>query len=189
MFPLILPFMFSFNPILVWFYLVQSPVGMSGGVAIIFQSHFGLILSPLNRCWQRCSVFLSIPFWSDFIQERVIQYGRSAGSFQSHFGLILSQFYSLISGAAGIAFNPILVWFYQWTARSWPFLVKTFNPILVWFYLSDFSTSSAPIIAFQSHFGLILSLSRLLTWGCLFRLSIPFWSDFIQIDLSERAPI
>ena len=170
--------------------------------------------------------------------------------FQSHFGLILSFGFRTYSDAAKFTFNPILVWFYlyrkSWTGR-WD--TKTFNPILVWFYLYDtlkdeieFDDSFNPIlvwfylderdkrnsrtISFQSHFGLILSLSNqnevfdffddfqshfglilsiaemmlrvfsesafnpILVWFYLLttarlnmtlsQLSIPFWSDFIS---------
>ncbi len=81
----------------------------------------------------------------------------------------------------GIAFNPILVWFYLevfdvtnhyarilsipfWSdfIRKPAFIISTcsysFNPILVWFYLEYFWTLSVAPLYFQSHSGLILSV-------------------------------
>ena len=58
--------LFSFNPILVWFY-------------------------PFVACLCWCVwVILSIPFWSDFIKFNAVQPPGVEVLFQSHFGLILS---------------------------------------------------------------------------------------------------
>ena len=82
---------------------------------------------------------------------------------------------------------------------------ESFNPILVWFYQNGIWRRGVQAKSFQSHFGLILSLTKIrkqrptypfnpiLVWfyrticgflgSCTIQLSIPFWSDFIDKDL------
>ena len=102
----------SFNPILVWFYLVRSAQQLEKRKN--FQSHFGLILSlpllskniiifssfnpilvwfylPAEWVKYRPRPSLSIPFWSDFILMNKLPEDIIKKYFQSHFGLILSN--------------------------------------------------------------------------------------------------
>ena len=79
----------SFNPTMVWFYLLI--LHLETHIAKSFQSHYGLILSywfvKVNRNW---SIRLSIPLWSDFISLMKKVFLRNPVHFQSHYGLILS---------------------------------------------------------------------------------------------------
>ena len=99
-----------FNPILVWFYLlvskflhfryeclsipfwsdfIEHEFTWPNRRVLLFQSHFGLILS-----------------WHG------ITYNIATLLFQSHFGLILSLFLYVTVRCFYFTFNPILVWFY-----------------------------------------------------------------------------
>ena len=109
----------SFNPILVWFYLVWL-LDKNSGKAV-----------------------LSIPFWSDFIVP------RSVGHFQDEltFNPILVWFYpsSIAFPPTGYFCLSIPFWsdfiFYINSKLFSPFY--TFNPILVWFYPM---TTTAPCV-------------------------------------------
>ena len=79
----------TFNPILVWFYLLSFST--TSTACLSFQSHFGLILSIYTKHTNRKHKNLSIPFWSDFISFIGKSCKFASLSFQSHFGLILSS--------------------------------------------------------------------------------------------------
>ena len=99
----------TFNPTMVWFYLLQKIVKqkwklsiplwsdfislnriMSTPSTLIFQSHYGLILSRCRRKLRSGRSLLSIPLWSDFISIQDISSSVYFAYFQSHYGLILS---------------------------------------------------------------------------------------------------
>ena len=150
--------MSPFNPTMVWFYPPSYPSFLLS--CLDFQSHYGLILSPLRtrrsarlsrafnptmvwfyqavrKCIELVDKGLSIPLWSDFIS-----------------GLTTSA--PIFSASA---FNPTMVWFYR---ESLPELciLQDYLSIPLW---SDFISAVVSIILilyllyFQSHYGLILS--------------------------------
>ncbi len=167
-----------FNPTMVWFYRSLSCCVKSWCSS--FQSHYGLILSRneslscLCICkafnptmvWFYLSLFcqiptpvrvLSIPLWSDFIEPKPVEHYVNRFAFQSHYGLILSNSPSPITENDIAAFNPTMVWFYQFAAatdcgsknsfqshyglilslddrKAAEVIVKPFNPTMVWFY-------------------------------------------------------
>ena len=146
----------SFNPILVWFYqqdvtyrmqqcfflsipfwsdFIQHLPVMLLISTVIFQSHFGLILSQLHENPFVHRVCFQSHFGLILSTSQTINF-NSIFVFQSHFGLILSR-------AIG----------YTWDRHH-----RSFNPILVWFYQPDNCTDFQEARNFQSHFGLILSL-------------------------------
>ena len=125
---------------------------------MIFQSHFGLILSILCKASQVVQEWtfnpilvwfyhtiieilihkpqlLSIPFWSDFISYSGSDRHESKGDFQSHFGLILSRF-------------DVTLEFH------WKGFQSHFGLILSNIYTQPLGSNRPD---FQSHFGLILS--------------------------------
>ena len=136
----------SFNPILVWFYLIELK---DAGLKEFFQSHFGLILS----LWE--------------IQKRL-----SISCFQSHFGLILSFSLFIWGGWRWVTFNPILVWFYPKRRLANIEMIKSilkevlvwkysFNPILVWFYQGNLcSPGSLPVVLLSIPFWSDFILNR-----------------------------
>ena len=84
-------------------------------------------------------------------------------------------------------FNPTMVWFYPAeTLHRRARKTRTFNPTMVWFYPIDAVREWCETgeVAFQSHYGLILSLSKLSVHVRFFDLSIPLWSDFIIYNVS-----
>ena len=124
-----------------------------------FQSHFGLILSRNVTAISEITDILSIPFWSDFIILGLLSTLISI-HFQSHFGLILSTSVSFqqIDKSIGFQSHFGLILSQRRASCRW-FKKLAFNPILVWFYLSTLYASFA----------------------CSTYLSIPFWSDFIEV--------
>ena len=101
-----------------------------------FQSHFGLILSLYKRNGNLSVFFLSIPFWSDFILKEKFYGKLTVIFFQSHFGLILSK-------------------------TDFAYVKKQEMTLSIPFW-SDFISSKKLLSfvgsnVFQSHFGLILS--------------------------------
>ena len=149
--------------------------------SLIFQSHYGLILS----------------FW------RITEKTEKGESFQSHYGLILSTLYftdlsnktccfqshyGLILSGEGegsitgneVSFNPTMVWFYRINGGGYDFYERHLS-IPLW---SDFiphflAISRISSCSFQSHYGLILSVNYINTFLHILELSIPLWSDFI----------
>ena len=144
-----------------------------------FQSHFGLILSSL--------MFIESP---------------RPGCFQSHFGLILSVlhglrvFHSMID--LSIPFWSDFIWRCRTDGESRrhilsiPFWSDFIDDVLLYEITELAFQSHFGLIlslhfvpkqyiskAFQSHFGLILSQSGFFYISQNFSLSIPFWSDFI----------
>ena len=147
----------TFNPILVWFYrvpektldffpaqlsiplwsdFIQTTRHRSWKPKWSFQSHYGLILSPVitiripfsvltfnpTMVWfyqyllsegKLCYRWLSIPLWSDFIKNPASIKATPKLSFQSHYGLILSQKRKNTSTPMFGSFNPTMVWFYR----------------------------------------------------------------------------
>ena len=106
------------------------------------------------------AIILSIPFWSDFIAGGGTSVSSVSHTFQSHFGLILSS-----SGMS---------------VKSSHTVSGTFQSHFGLILSSGGSGGGSSGTGFQSHFGLILS--QLIRFGSEkhARLSIPFWSDFIE---------
>ena len=106
---------------------------------------------------------ISIPFWSDFIFRYKVSCRSFCVSFQSHFGLILSLQQGRIRITTQLHFNPILVWFYLNYALRLDECIW-FISIPFWsdFIAASLMSGELPDMAFQSHFGLILSVC--LSW-------------------------
>ncbi len=134
-----------------------------------FQSHFGLILS-WNSTFRElllCLSFNPILVWF-YLKFRLTSF-TSRSSFQSHFGLILSSVPLFRVRTHSEPFNPILVWFYLLPNHP---LRRTGLELSIPFW-SDFIVFIPWLmiilsIAFQSHFGLILSVMKVLP-TCRFR--------------------
>ena len=73
-----------------------------------------------------------------------------------------------------------------WTLEE-KYGVEAFNPILVWFYHVLTIFANHVYFIFQSHFGLILSLKSTSTVNGISSLSIPFWSDFIELRIWKTS--
>ena len=63
---------------------------------------------------------------------------------------------------------------------------------MVWFYPASLTSEDVPEIAFQSHYGLILSEDKLTPVLLILGLSIPLWSDFIKrwqeiVDTADKT--
>ena len=156
--------MWTFNPILVWFY--QSNFSSTFSSPTTFQSHFGLILSPY--------------------QQRAVE--QALAAFQSHFGLILSLICDIFEYDDVTSFNPILVWFYRLLRISG----KNQEISLSIPFWSDFiqpnqRTAGAVTltlsIPFWSDF-INIHFNQVSRKYC--ELSIPFWSDFIFLKRMEK---
>ena len=196
----------TFNPTMVWFYLVFCSRYYSLWKIKYFQSHYGLILS-----------------------ERRARRGVGSDNFQSHYGLILSSIASDIPLAAALAFNPTMVWFYpvssphdvvSFTSLSIPLwsdfisaafprpwersrafnptigLILSrglyricsgtflpFNPTMVWFYPEIVKyAEKAGMDAFNPTMVWFYPARFERAGGQVRELSIPLWSDFIAIE-------
>ena len=127
--------------------------------SLIFQSHYGLILSKIlsrvynlesssfnpTMVWfyravllsfmksQLCPAFNPTMVW--FYLPILFNPETKEYSFQSHYGLILS--------GSNIYSSPLMI--------------VTFNPTMVWFYHNGLYLFIVRCEAFQSHYGLILS--------------------------------
>ena len=80
-----------------------------------------------------------------------------------------------------------MVWFYLITILSLWYSMSTkspFNPTMVWFYQTITKVLKYAVKGFQSHYGLILSVSDWNSEVCRKSLSIPLWSDFIMSILN-----
>ena len=148
----------AFNPILVWFYLFEYRFKQFCN--LLFQSHFGLILSLLRAgtCRSTCISFNPILVWFYRNFSRFVGSGRYTGLSIPFWSDFISSFCKDVLRNSG-----------------------AFNPILVWFYLSNATLSFVNALRFQSHFGLILS-SRPRRCGCPWKC---FQSHFGLI-LSQR---
>ena len=165
---------------MVWFYLViadKAPFAL-----IVFQSHYGLILS--HKLLQAYSTWES-PFNPTMVWFYLHQKPKRtviSCYFQSHYGLILSfttfaALYERRKNAFQSHYGLILSGF---TPERDQKTQETFNPTMVWFYPKSCNWRNTPKRVFQSHYGLILSFFSydLLCINC-YILSIPLWSDFI----------
>ena len=174
------------------------------GGGAYFQSHYGLILSRGSYSNLHKLPVLSIPLWSDFILEHRIGSGTNP---QSSLSIPLWSDFIAVVDAGRIhvlfPFNPTMVWFYR-QSGLWFTATRTQLSIPLW---SDFIARIITCISewktcFQSHYGLILSLSSMIkdimssitfnpTMVWFYQgpkpswrarpgwLSIPLWSDFI----------
>ena len=166
---------------MVWFYHDRAVYAYP--YPVDFQSHYGLILSPL------LSLYFANPHTHPFNPTMVWFYrsNRPSGiyfhsTFQSHYGLILSQFWSTQFWSTSDSFNPTMVWFYLiplssgllWTSIS--LSIPLWSDFILPLQILEYET----LICFQSHYGLILS--RITQIVCIWEsnLSIPLWSDFIR---------
>ena len=150
---------------MVWFYPEKVEFSLFPSKKV-FQSHYGLILSPFPRAGSaverstfnptmvwfylrnqvgKSVVFsiLSIPLWSDFIiaVERLEKYLKK--NFQSHYGLILSKLRNKKrSQQRNRAFNPTMVWFYLWACYLFQIFTRSRLSIPLWsdFIISDWNT-------------------------------------------------
>ena len=84
--------------------------------------------------------------------------------FQSHYGLILSDLQRRLYIAEFGTFNPTMVWFYREKHSRNLFRLASFNPTMVWFY-HELPQTGDMTDAF---------------------LSIPLWSDFIDVETILR---
>ena len=110
--------------------------------------------------------------------------------FQSHFGLILSPLNIHTNPNGLLAFNPILVWFYHLRKKLEAKRKElAFNPTMVWFYLLKKRYNDVRWQSFQSHYGLILSVNYINRLFHKLILSIPLWSDFIEMVRLLRKKI
>ena len=176
------PLICSFNPTMVWFYpssrcrsrtlllklsipLWSDFIFIAATAAlerlIVFQSHYGLILSGI-RCYRSCMTGNIFQSHYGLILSNWFLEGDSCNfsSFQSHYGLILSQgrpnydnwrfrntIFQSHYGLILSLFSPLLI---IWSIRP-------FNPTMVWFY-----HGGKELVEISEHL-----------------LSIPLWSDFI----------
>ncbi len=201
--------MSPFNPTMVWFYRRRQWQSLYRN--ILFQSHYGLILSgtyvpypvtieePFNptmvwfylgckAVWHWYRGILSIPLWSDFILKLFWNHIFEQSFFQSHYGLILSRAWVGWDTTTKAAFNPTMVWFYRCSISNSSNVHEDLS-IPLW---SDFITTVRygrlmSLAGFQSHYGLILSRVQTSTDCSNQWLSIPLWSDFI--DMRKRVRI
>ncbi len=123
-----------------------------------FQSHYGLILSWLQRTfqWLEQCTSLSIPLWSDFI------------AFPNNAMRELE------------AFNPTMVWFYlTWDEEPQYLMFTAFNPTMVWFYQELVEVSEQLWLLLSIPLWSDFILSEIVYYVTI-NLSIPLWSDFIS---------
>ena len=127
--------------------------------ALIFQSHYGLILSltPLRPFLSFLHTFNPTMVW--FYPKRSNISFTSSSLFQSHYGLILSENCTIKKDRMILTFNPTMVWFYLVELSDVKLCATcfAFNPTMVWFYHKPIHDVPA----------------------CRKELSIPLWSDFI----------
>ncbi len=99
-----------------------------------FQSHYGLILSARGVYEKKVPGRLSIPLWSDFITTVSNTEQVTWASFQSHYGLILS----LPPFGSGLKLKVLSIplWsdFIELNKELSLVYYKAFNPTMVWFY-------------------------------------------------------
>ena len=203
----------TFNPTMVWFYLIKWKVVTGSVLLPAFQSHYGLILSEqrVKLLWNLLRSFnptmvwfypgnsserstncwllrlLSIPLWSDFIQG-------------SYFHRVLTM-----SGLSIPLWSDFILHlcFHLFTVHY--YFQSHYGLILSMLWKITASTSS---VSFQSHYGLILSViitvsphttlspfNPTMVWFyhvhcCRLHyfywfLSIPLWSDFIYFKGGE----
>ena len=69
-----------------------------------------------------------------------------------------------------------------WVGVDWRNFQSHYGLILSW---KDLNSCEVKCMYFQSHYGLILSQEAHRRTGCLGSLSIPLWSDFIEVLLSN----
>ena len=165
---------------MVWFYQAE----------LEYESYVYLLLSiPLwsdfihritQTAWQQ-KQRLSIPLWSDFIIKSLERTTLATSTFQSHYGLILSGFNGCFRWTNNWAFNPTMVWFYPEMGKVKNPYMNAFNPTMVWFYLKVRNGKVLATNIFQSHYGLILSFFEPVLNQRPKFLSIPLWSDFIEV--------
>ena len=169
----------AFNPTMVWFYQdvvdLEDEEGDELSIPLWsdfichtsksdksisyspFQSHYGLILSVIEKQTYCEECLLSIPLWSDFISKSSFATSLTLYTFQSHYGLILSCWKlrklwnrSCFQSHYGLILS---------IAPYWIDKILAILSIPLW---SDFIKStgfSGSILetSFQSHYGLILS--------------------------------
>ena len=127
---------------------------------------------------------LSIPLWSDFIEVMKVEITEIVDKFfQSHYGLILSLASLTAVFGSELAFNPTMVWFYQFTEKRWTSSTSLLS-IPLW---SDFIKAMELNLKekeafFQSHYGLILSAVRALekVWIIFFQSHYGLILSFLQ---------
>ena len=182
------PGFLSFNPTMVWFY----PRG--------------------NWRAKEYISTLSIPLWSDFILYTQSGITIHSLPFQSHYGLILSLIKCVTEIINCYPFNPTMVWFYLTTYRGSSSWAELSIPLWSDFIEQEYDMSGKSENGFQSHYGLILSITTYddlseylatfnptMVWfyracvfglrGTGFFLSIPLWSDFILMSSQWRLKI
>ena len=87
---------------------------------------------------------------------RILQSNRF-DNFQSHYGLILSEDLERIAEKRLELSIPLWSDFIKLEEQRKESSEKPFNPTMVWFYLNLAYIPFVAVVAFQSHYGLILS--------------------------------
>ncbi len=171
----------AFNPTMVWFYpqltrqwmgritLLSIPLWsdfiiVRSGATIDFyydfQSHYGLILSStVKSCLEQSKEsFNPTMVWFYHFNKSNDFY--EAFGFQSHYGLILSHAWCDVARSLWYLSIPLWSDFIDYIFSQKILQMSTFNPTMVWFYpMGRFFISIAKYY-FQSHYGLILSISH-----------------------------
>ena len=170
----------TFNPTMVWFYR-KGVLRESIEHRLYFQSHYGLILSWANLIEHILSLFAFNPTMVWFYRAICCQKERWSYCFQSHYGLILSSLSYQVNYESFNLSIPLWSDFIKVVVAGTGTLEKVILSIPLW---SDFIVCRTCFRGlwgchFQSHYGLILSITDCLSLTCSSSLSIPLWSDFI----------
>ena len=155
-----------------------NPTPRSGFQGLLeFQSHFGLILTAVEKTIERLVNGFQSHFGLILTRRRVTNTSGTSIPFQSHFGLILTYLCKHILAAIKNISIPF------WSDFNLTVLT-TFSSFFRWFQshfgliLTRLSRTFSRTCLFQSHFGLILTRKSPTTSSPGYMISIPFWSDF-----------
>ncbi len=194
----------TFNPTMVWFYLVEELRGEYKGIADV-------TFNPTMVWFYHESPFVYFTSVNITFNPTMVWFYPSSPSsflkylyfFQSHYGLILSHRTSRMQFMLSWSFNPTMVWFYLLKFKSNPVWRLAFNPTMVWFYqitrqnrfTVDVQAFNPTMVWFYRKWDIKKLLytnwtfNPTMVWfyhftsseqnAELLTLSIPLWSDFI----------